>query len=82
MHHHHAEPLFQPMSPLKDLAFDPISSTMDDFGIYMESNLPFDLNRESALEMENSGVIQHDYVAGLISDLDDCTLFPEYTDIR
>lgn len=82
MHHHQAEPLFQSMPSLKDLTFDPALSTMDEFGSDVYSNLPFDLNGESFLETENFGVVPHDYVDDLISGLDDCTAFPEYTDIR
>ncbi|XP_012570467.1 protein PHOTOPERIOD-INDEPENDENT EARLY FLOWERING 1 isoform X2 [Cicer arietinum] len=82
MHRHQAEPLFQPMPTLQDLTMDLPSSTMDEFGINMDSNFPFDMNGESSLERENFGVVPHDYIADLIADLDNCTAFPEYTDIR
>lgn len=84
MHHHQqAEPLFQSMPPLTDLRFDLTASTMDVVGIDdMSINLPLGLNFEDSLETESSGVVPHDYIDGLISGLDDCTAFPEYTDIR
>ncbi|XP_027363680.1 protein PHOTOPERIOD-INDEPENDENT EARLY FLOWERING 1 isoform X2 [Abrus precatorius] len=83
MHHHQAESLFQSTTPLKDLKFDLTSSTPDEAGIDgIDSNFSFDLNEGNSLEMESFGVVPHDYIAGLISDLDDCTAFPEYTDIR
>ncbi|RZC25456.1 Protein PHOTOPERIOD-INDEPENDENT EARLY FLOWERING 1 isoform D [Glycine soja] len=83
MHHHQADSKFQSMPSLKDLRIDLTSLTTDEVGIdSMGSIFSFDLNGESSLEMESVGMIPHDYVAGLISDLDDCTAFPEYTDIR
>lgn len=82
IHHRQADSIFQSMPSLDDLRFDLTSSTTDEFGInVMDSNFPFDMNGESSLGMESVGMISHDYVAGLISDLDDCTAFPEYTDI-
>lgn len=82
MHHRQADSIFQSMPPLDDLRFDLTSSTTDEFGInVMDNNFPFDMNGESSLGMESVGMISHDYVTGLISDLDDCTVFPEYTDI-
>ncbi|RDY05668.1 Protein PHOTOPERIOD-INDEPENDENT EARLY FLOWERING 1, partial [Mucuna pruriens] len=78
--HHQADSIFQSMPPLKDPRFDLTSCTMNEVGI--DGNFPFNLNGESLLEMESVGMVPHDYVAGLISDLDDCTAFPEYTDIR
>ncbi|XP_058771334.1 protein PHOTOPERIOD-INDEPENDENT EARLY FLOWERING 1 isoform X2 [Vicia villosa] len=82
MHRRQAEPLFPPMPLLPELALDLPSSSISEFGFNTDRNLPFDLNEESSLERENFGVIPHDYIAELISDLDDCTTFPEYTDIR
>ncbi|XP_061364443.1 protein PHOTOPERIOD-INDEPENDENT EARLY FLOWERING 1 isoform X2 [Gastrolobium bilobum] len=82
MHYQQGEQLFQSMLP-QELRFDFNSSTMDGAGIDdMDSNLPFDLNVESTLEMESFGVVPHDYIAGLVSGLDDWNAFPEYTDIR
>ncbi|KAK7267339.1 hypothetical protein RIF29_20008 [Crotalaria pallida] len=73
-----AEPLFQS----KDLRFDLTASTPDVVGTDDTSiNLPFDLHLENSLEKESSGVVLHDYIDGLISGLDDCIEFPEYTDI-
>lgn len=82
MHRCQAEPLFPPMPLLPELALDLPSSSMNEFGFNTDRNLPFDLNEESSLERENFGVIPHDYIAELISGLDDCTTFPEYTDVR
>lgn len=74
-----AEPFFRSVPPLqaRDLRFDLTTSTMDD----MDCNLPLGLNEENSLETESFGVIPHNYVDGLISGLDDCSEFPEYTDI-
>lgn len=80
--HHQARPLLESMPSLKDLRFDMTSFSTGEFGIDMDSNLPFDLNGESSFETENFEVVPHGYVDGLISGLDDCTEFPEYTDIR
>ncbi|MCH91626.1 protein PHOTOPERIOD-INDEPENDENT EARLY FLOWERING 1-like, partial [Trifolium medium] len=80
LHCHQTGPLFPPMPSLQELTLDLPSSTVDGFD--MESDFPFDLNGESSLERENFGVVPHDYIAELISGLDDCTTFPEYTDIR
>lgn len=82
MHRCQAEPLFPPMPLLPELPLDLPSSSMNEFGFNTDRNLPFDLNEESSLERENFGVIPHDYIAELISGLDDCTTFPEYTDVR
>nr|ACJ61498.1 photoperiod independent early flowering protein [Glycine max] len=83
MHPYQADSMFQSMPSLKDLRIDLTSLTTDEVGIDgMDSIFSFDLNGESSLEMESVGMIPHDYVAGLISDLDDSTAFPEYTDIR
>ncbi|GAU37535.1 hypothetical protein TSUD_21400 [Trifolium subterraneum] len=82
LHRHQTEPLFPPMPSLQELASDLSSSTVDKFGFDTESDFPFDLNGESSLERENFGVVPHDYIAEFISGLDDCTTFPEYTDIR
>jgi len=83
MHHHQADSIFQSVPLLKDLRFDLAPFTTDEIGLTAVDTLfPFDLNVESSWEMEGVGMIPHDYVTGLISDLDDCTTFPEYTDIR
>ncbi|KAK7278828.1 hypothetical protein RJT34_23866 [Clitoria ternatea] len=83
MHHRQAESSFQSIQPLNDLRFDPMSSITNGVGIDgLDINFPFDLNGDSSMEVESFGVIPHDYVAGLISGLDDCTGLPEYTDIR
>ncbi|CAJ1967449.1 unnamed protein product [Sphenostylis stenocarpa] len=83
MQQHQADSIFQSV-PSFNLRFDLGSSTTDEVGIdAVDRCFPFfDLNGESSWEMECTGMIQHDYVAGLISELDDCTTFPEYTDIR
>lgn len=83
MHHHQADSISQSVSPLKDLRFDLTSSTADEVGIDgMDGNLLFRLNGESSEEMYSVEMFPHDYDAGLISDLDDCTAFSEFTDIR
>lgn len=84
MHHQQTDPLFRSIPPLTDLRFDLTGSTMEDIGIDdMDSCLPFGLDVENSFETESTGVVPHDYVAGLISGLDDCTAFLEYyNDIR
>ncbi|XP_045807406.1 protein PHOTOPERIOD-INDEPENDENT EARLY FLOWERING 1 isoform X2 [Trifolium pratense] len=82
LHRHQTGPLFPPMPSLQEPTLDLPSSTVDNFGFDMESDFPFDLNGESSLEREDFGLVPHDYIAELISGLDDCTTFPEYTDIR
>jgi len=68
---------------LTDLRFDLASFTTDEVELNaVDRCFPFDLNGESSWEMEGVEMIPHDYITGLISDLDDCTTFPEYTDIR
>ncbi|XP_054803873.1 protein PHOTOPERIOD-INDEPENDENT EARLY FLOWERING 1 isoform X2 [Prosopis cineraria] len=84
MRHQRVEPLFQSMPSLeaKDLRIDLNSLAMDEAGAdNMDCNLPFVLNEENSLETETFGMVPHDFVAGLISGLDDCSELPEYTDI-
>lgn len=45
-----------------------------------ESNVVADINKMFSLEMEGEAV-EHGYVPSFISGLDDCPLFPEFTDI-
>lgn len=83
MHHHQADSIFQSVPSLTDLRFDLASFTTDEVELNaVDRCFPFDLNGESSWEMEGVEMIPHDYITGLISDLDDCTTFPEYTDIR
>ncbi|KAI4348769.1 hypothetical protein L6164_009450 [Bauhinia variegata] len=80
--HQQAEQIFQSVQPLQanDLRFD--LNAMDEVGADdVNSNLPFDLNAELPSETESFVVVPHNYSPGLISGLDDCTVFPEYTDI-
>ncbi|XLU69576.1 hypothetical protein S245_028629 [Arachis hypogaea] len=83
--HQQTDPSFLSMPPLKDLRFDlNAASTMDDIVVddLPSSSLPFGLDVENSFdETESFGAVPHDYVAGLISDLDDCTSFPEFNDI-
>ncbi|KAL9319263.1 hypothetical protein ACSQ67_015780 [Phaseolus vulgaris] len=72
MPHHQADSIFQSVPSLKDLRFDLASFTTDEVGLNaVDRCFPFDLNGESSWEMEGVGMIPHDYVTGLISDLDD-----------
>ncbi|MED6112642.1 Pharynx and intestine in excess protein 1 [Stylosanthes scabra] len=85
-HHQQTDPSLHSMPSLKDLGIDlNASSTMDDIGVddFPSSSLPSSLDLENSFdETESLGAVPHDYVAGLISDLDDCTTFPDFSDIR
>ncbi|MED6170310.1 Pharynx and intestine in excess protein 1 [Stylosanthes scabra] len=85
-HHQQTDPSFHAMPSLKDLGIDlNASSTMDEIGVddLPSSSLPSSLDLENSFdETESLGAVPHDYVAGLISDLDDCTTFPDFSDIR
>lgn len=73
-----AEPSFHP----NDLKFDLTESTINEARTDdLDCNLPFGLNEENSLELETFGVVPHSYVEGLLSGLDDCSEFLEYTDI-
>ncbi|KAI9122384.1 hypothetical protein K1719_007073 [Acacia pycnantha] len=80
--HQQVEPLFQSMPSLP--AKDDLNSLATDEAVIddeMDCSLPFVLNEENSLETETLGMVPHDFVAGLISGLDDFSELPEYTDI-
>lgn len=65
-----------PMEP--DLDFNLTSSISKEI---LENNYELDMDKELFSEMMDGEVATHSYVPGLISGLDDCSSWPEFSDI-
>ncbi|XVE90682.1 hypothetical protein DITRI_Ditri20bG0096500 [Diplodiscus trichospermus] len=86
IHNVFAEQLFQPVATVApndpNLRCDLAMGTNDDsLADGLGSDFSSSMEKALSLELEGFDVVQHSYVPGLISGLDDCSTLPDYSDI-
>ncbi|XP_062112226.1 protein PHOTOPERIOD-INDEPENDENT EARLY FLOWERING 1 isoform X3 [Humulus lupulus] len=76
------QPLPTMASPIDLNLFSPSSPLSTDIQIDdLEINSLTDMDKLTPLEEDGFETVEHNYVPDFITGLDDCTLFPEFTDI-